>query len=239
MLFPGEGLVRGPDEGGYPVQVSRKERLCPRGLRARVSRPPAPTSRPTTQTGLLYGLITLGQIARGARRERGFAFPTGGRIEDAPEMGWRGSHLDVARRFYSAEEMAQFLAILAWNKLNVLHWHLSDDEAWRVEIEAYPELTEKAAWRGYGMPIPPLLGSGPERSGGYYTKETVRNLVAVRARHRHRHRPRDRHPGPLLRACSQALPQLRDTGRERALPLDPELSQQLPQPRRRSGLPRT
>lgn len=176
MLFPGEGLVRGPEEGGYPVKVSRRGGFAPEGYALSFA-PDGAHVEGTTQTGILYGLITLGQIARGARRERGFAFPTGGRIEDAPEFGWRGSHLDVARRFYSAEEVAQFLAILAWNKLNVFHWHLSDDEAWRVEVEAFPELTGKAAWRGHGMAIPPLLGSGPERSGGYYPKETVRNLV--------------------------------------------------------------
>ena len=210
MLFPGEGLVRGPDEGGYPVQVSRKEGFAPEAYALSFS-PTGAHVEATTQTGLMYGLITLGQITRGARRERGFAFPTGGRIEDAPEMGWRGSHLDVARRFYSAEEMAQFLAILAWNKLNVLHWHLSDDEAWRVEIEAYPELVEKAAWRGYGLPIPPLLGSGPERSGGYYTKETVKNLVQFAHGMGIDIVPEVDIPGHCY-ALLQALPQLRDNG---------------------------
>lgn len=92
-------------------------------------------------------------------------------------MRWRGCHLDVARRFYSSEEVKQFLAIMAWNKLNVFHWHLSDDEAWRVEIEAYPALVEQAAFRGHGAAIPPLLGSGPELAGGYYTKDAVRDIV--------------------------------------------------------------
>ena len=69
--------------------------------------------------------------------------------------------------------------ILAWNKLNRFHWHLSDDEAWRVEIDAYPELTKIGAWRGHGLPVPPLLGSGPEPSGGYYSKEAIREIVAL------------------------------------------------------------
>jgi hexosaminidase len=211
MLFPGEGLVRGADEGGYPVKVSKRETGFGPEAYAISFSPDSAHVEAVTQTGLLYGLVTLAQIARGARRERGFSFPTGGRIEDSPEMGWRGSHLDVARRFYSAEEMAQFLALLAWNKLNVLHWHLSDDEAWRVEIEAFPELLGKAAWRGYGMAIPPLLGSGPERSGGYYSKEIVRNLVEFAHSLNIDIVPEIDIPGHCY-ALLQALPHLRDNG---------------------------
>ena len=178
-LFPGEGLVRPPEEGGFPVALTLGGDHAPEAYLIRIEADAA-TVEASTATGLLYGLITLAQMARGARRapER-FHFPASGIIADAPAYGWRGTHWDVARRFYASGEVAQFLRILAWNKLNRFHWHLSEDEAWRVEIDAYPELVKTAAWRGYGQTLPPFLGSGPERAGGYYSKAAVRRLVGL------------------------------------------------------------
>jgi hexosaminidase len=127
-------------------------------------------------TGYFYGLITLGQMMRAAVHY-GASFPDSGEIEDQPAMQWRGCHLDVARQFYTVDSIERFLCILAWNKLNRFHWHLSDDEAWRIEVQAYPELTQIAAWRGHGRSIPPLLGSGAALSGGFYTQAQVRQIV--------------------------------------------------------------
>jgi hexosaminidase len=103
------------------------------------------------------------------------------------------------------------VALLAWNKLNVLHWHLSDDEAWRVEIEAYPELTDIGAWRGYGMAVPPLLGSGPEPTGGYYTKEAIRDIIDLAEDFGVEVVPEIDMPGHCY-AMLQAIPSLRDAG---------------------------
>ncbi|HEV2518474.1 MAG TPA: beta-N-acetylhexosaminidase [Devosia sp.] len=209
-LFPGEGLLRPAHEGGFPVELAAgaggKEGYAIEfsADRARVIA--------ETETGLLYGLITLGQILRGARLHlRQLNFPTSGRIEDAPVMAWRGSHLDVARRYYARDEVERFIAILAWNKLNVLHWHLSDDESWRVEIDAYPQLTGKGAWRGYGMPVPPLLGSGPERTGGYYSKADIRAIVGFATGVGVDVVPEIDMPGHCY-ALLQAIPALRDPG---------------------------
>ncbi len=209
-LFPGEGLVRPAHQGGYRVDLV----AGPGGSETYAIDFAADHATVTaaSETGFLYGLVTLGQILRGARRHLDrFSFPTAGRIEDAPVMAWRGCHLDVARRFYGRDEVEQFLAVLAWNKLNVLHWHLSDDEAWRVEIEAYPQLTEKAAWSGYGLPLPPLLGAGPERSGGYYTRQDIRAVVALAARFGIEVVPEIDMPGHCY-ALLTALPALRDPG---------------------------
>lgn len=177
FLFPGEGIVRDDEEGGYPVDCRFEDSLGEEGYEIEFAADGAEVIG-GSETGLLYGFITLAQILRGARLDpRRFVFPTAGRIEDRPAMRWRGCHLDVARRFYSSEEIKQFISILCWNKLNVFHWHLSDDEAWRVEIGAYPALTETAAWRGHGQTLPPFLGAGPEVSGGYYTQDAVRDIV--------------------------------------------------------------
>jgi hexosaminidase len=210
-LFPGEGLVRPAQGGGFAVEVESVVEMAPEAYsidfatdRARVEA--------SSATGLLYGLVTLGQMQRGARLfPQSFCFPTAGRIEDGPEMGWRGCHLDVARRFYARDETEQFLAIMAWNKLNRFHWHLSDDEGFRLEIDAYPELVTHAAWRGYGLPIPPLLGSGPEKTGGFYRKDDVRAIVALAAEWGIEVVPEIDVPGHCF-ALLEAMPELRDPG---------------------------
>jgi hexosaminidase len=209
-LFPGEGLARPASQGGLAVEMVHGTGGG-EGYAIDFSTESVKVTAETPR-GFLYGLITLGQMVRGARANlQAFSFPTAGRIEDAPRHRWRGSHFDAARRFCSRDEVARFLALLAWNKMNVLHWHLSDDEAWRVEIDAYPELTEKGAWNGYGLPIPPLLGSGPERTGGYYTKADIRHLVGMGNLFGVDIVPEIDIPGHCY-ALLQAIPQLRDPG---------------------------
>ncbi len=208
--FAGEGLVRPPQEGGMPVRLA----VGPSGKDGyRITFDGDATTVTAEQsTGLLHGLVTIGQILRGARLASDrLDFPLTGTIEDQPALGWRGCHLDVARRFYGREEVERFLAIMAWNKLNVLHWHLSEDEAWRVEIDAYPQLTEKAAWRGHGGSLPPFLGSGPERSGGFYSKADIRAIVALAGQFGIDVVPEIDVPGHCY-ALIDALPQLRDPG---------------------------
>ena len=211
LLFPGEGLLRAPHEDGLPVRLERDGTLGAEAYRIGFSSHGAKLEA-ATDTGFLYGLVTLGQMARGARHDRqAHLFPLAGHIEDAPAMGFRGCHLDVARRFYSVAEIRRFLAILAWNKLNRFHWHLSDDEAWRVEIAAFPQLTDIAAWRGHGLALPPLLGSGPERSGGYYDKADIAGIVALAGRFGIDVIPEIDVPGHCY-ALLAALPHLRDAG---------------------------
>ncbi|HEV7277637.1 MAG TPA: beta-N-acetylhexosaminidase [Devosiaceae bacterium] len=208
LLFPGEGLVRQAAEGGLPVRCSTDRGLASENYVIEFQRDGVTVSG--AQDGLFHGLVTLGQILRGARlRPHQLAFPTTGRIADAPVHGFRGCHLDAARRFYGPDEIRRFLAILAWNKLNVFHWHLSDDEAWRVEIDGYPELVRTGAWRGHGLPVPPLLGSGPEPEGGSYSKHAIRSIVGLATDLGIEVVPEIDVPGHCY-ALLKALPQLRD-----------------------------
>ncbi len=211
LLFPGEGLVRSVAEGGYPVELLIASGQAAEAYEIDLT-PSAARVSASTHTGLVHGLVTLGQMLRGARHypDR-LAFPSAGRISDAPAMGWRGCHLDVARRFYAQGEIERFLAILAWNKLNVLHWHLSDDEAFRVEINALPQIAAVAGWRGHGLPIPPLLGSGPERTGGLYTASAIREIVAFATELGIDVVPEIDMPGHCY-ALLRALPHLSDPG---------------------------
>lgn len=207
-LFPAEGLVRPAAEGGVAVRLAEDDRLAPEAYRIGFGE--AIVVHAAGATGWLYGLITLGQMWRGATRHpETFGFPAAGEIIDAPHYGWRGSHLDVARQFYASAEVARFLRLMAWNKLNRFHWHLSDDEAWRVEIDAYPALVEIGAWRGHGLAIPPLLGSGSQRQGGYYAKAAVRDLVGLAGRLGIVVVPEIDVPGHCF-ALLRAIPELRD-----------------------------
>lgn len=210
-LFPAEALVRPPSEGGEPVRLvdAGDDGHGPEGYRIAFSDTGA-TIEASSQTGFLYGLVTLGQILRGAKRHKDvFTFPASGEIVDAPRMGFRGCHLDVARQFYTTGEIGQLLAIMAWNKLNRFHWHLTEDEAWRIEIAAYPQLAEVAAWRGHGLALPPLLGSGPQKTGGFYSREAMRAVVAQAESYGIAVIPEVDIPGHCW-ALLQALPELRD-----------------------------
>ena len=208
-LFPVEAIVRPAAEGGMAIHIAEKPGLGAEAYELAFAETSASVAA-STHAGLFYGLVTLGQMLRGARQYPGtFSWPTGGLIEDAPGFGFRGSHLDVARQFYTGAEVSRLLRIMAWNKMNKFHWHLTEDEAWRLEIDAYPALTEIAAWRGHGKALPPLLGSGPQPTGGYYSKPVVRDIVALAADLAIAVIPEIDMPGHFY-AALQALPELRD-----------------------------
>ncbi|HVT54215.1 MAG TPA: beta-N-acetylhexosaminidase [Dongiaceae bacterium] len=137
------------------------------------------TVRAASRTGFLYAFVTLGQMLRGARaRPAQFVLPARGEIEDAPRFGWRGMLFDLSRRVYGIDALHRAADLLAWHKLNRLHLHLTDDEGWRLEIPAYPELGEIAGWRGHGLALPPLFGSPAERHGAVYSPADIAGLVA-------------------------------------------------------------
>lgn len=133
----------------------------------------------STEAGRRYGLLSLAQMLHGAFAEAKFLFPARGQITDAPRYGWRGCHLDVSRHFWSFEQVCRVVDLLAWQKFNLFHWHLTDDEGWRAEILAFPALTQAGAHRGDDLVgMLPQLGDGPARSGGFYTQDQMRAVVA-------------------------------------------------------------
>jgi hexosaminidase len=109
-------------------------------------------------------------------------------IEDHPRFAWRGAMVDVSRHFFTSSEIKEFLDAMALHKLNVFHWHLTDDQGWRIEIKKYPGLTQVGAWRkriGFNLAPQSSSAYGPDgRYGGYYTQEEVRDIVAY-AKGRH------------------------------------------------------
>jgi hexosaminidase len=143
--------------------------------------------------GLFHGVQTLRQLLPAASfreaRVDGAAWTLpAAAIEDRPRFSWRGSHLDVARHFMPKSAIKKHLDLMALHKLNVLHWHLTDDQGWRLEIMKYPRLTQVGAWRketvlGETMKAnrPDLMRFDHTPHGGFYTQDDVREIVRYAA----------------------------------------------------------
>jgi hexosaminidase len=139
----------------------------------------------TDHAGLFYGLQTLSQLLppgteAGATGAGGAVEIHSVAIDDAPRFSYRGMHLDVARHFYGPDFVKRYLDHLARYKINRFHWHLTEDQGWRIEIEAYPRLTEISAYRNQtqiGHGSDEFNGDG-QRYGGFYTKDEIRDIVA-------------------------------------------------------------
>ncbi len=106
-------------------------------------------------------------------------------IEDYPEYEWRGLMLDVSRHFFTKEEVMDYIDVMALYKYNVFHWHLTDDQGWRIEIKQYPELTQKGAWRvpreGDWWSFDPPKPGEEATYGGFYTQEEIKEVIAYAA----------------------------------------------------------
>lgn len=156
------------------------------------------TIQGSTPRGVLMGIATLRQLIPVDPKDSRIPYVS---ITDAPRFDWRGAHLDVSRHFYTAEQVKDFIDLMATYKLNKFHWHLTDDQGWRIEIRQYPLLTEKGAWRKFNgqdrecmamaakednpdLLIPQELlkiENGDTLYGGFYTQDEIRDVVAYAA----------------------------------------------------------
>ncbi|MEC5165605.1 hexosaminidase [Flavobacterium sp. PL11] len=125
--------------------------------------------------GLLNGFQTLVQIITAKEVKQG-TIPYV-KIEDYPRFAWRGMMLDVSRQFFDKETVKKYIDWLAAHKMNIFHWHLTDDNGWRVEIKSMPDLAIKGGFRGPDEVLPPAYGSGNKRYGGYYTQKDIKEIV--------------------------------------------------------------
>jgi hexosaminidase len=133
------------------------------------------------RAGLFYGAVSVWQLAVQDAAKGPAQLPAVS-IDDAPRFAWRGFMLDSARHFQSVGTIKAILDTMAAHKLNVLHWHLVDDQGWRLEIKKYPKLTSEGAWRvpAGAAGEDPRTGK-PVRYQGFYTQDQVRDLVAYAA----------------------------------------------------------
>lgn len=132
-------------------------------------------------------------------------------IEDRPRFVWRGFMLDESRQFFGVDHVKRLLDTMALYKLNRLHWHLTDDEGWRIEIKAYPKLTSVGAWRGSECPLPNPRKETQKRYGGFYTQAQLREIVAYAKARQIEIMPEVDMPGHAL-AIVTAYPELLPEG---------------------------
>jgi hexosaminidase len=166
-------------EEGYRLKVSARE------VSVRAAAP----------AGVYYGLQTFKQLLpadifrKAVAKDVAWKAPAV-EIEDQPRFAWRGSHMDAARHFMPKETVLKHIDLLALHKLNVFHWHLTEDQGWRIEIKKYPRLTEVGAWRkDSALGPPPPKNKENKRDwkflgrphGGFYTQDDVREVVAYAA----------------------------------------------------------
>ena len=148
--------------------------------------PTSATIRATEEAGLFYGAVTLAQLlppevfARSTASGVKWSLPCV-QIEDQPRFKWRGMMLDVGRHFFKIEDIKPLLDAMALHKLNTFHWHLTDDQGWRIEIKKYPKLTEVGAWRDSSPPYGNRNSDDGQRHGGFYTQDEIREIVAYAA----------------------------------------------------------
>jgi len=143
----------------------------------------------THPRGLFYAVQTLRQLfppaLEAARVAPGKGKPlklAGLRIADEPRYPWRGMLLDCGRHFMDKEFVKRYIDLLAYHKMNVLHWHLTEDQGWRIEIKKYPKLTQIGAWRKLTRESE-QPGDGSGRYGGFYSQDDIREIVAYAKAH--------------------------------------------------------
>lgn len=134
-----------------------------------------------TPRGLFYGGVTTWQLLTSNPVGHGPATVADGLIKDHPRFAWRGLMLDSARHFQSVADIKKLIDWMALHKLNVLHWHLTDDQGWRLQIKRYPRLTSIGACRKAVGPDAALTGDPDVPYCGFYTQDEVRALVQYAA----------------------------------------------------------
>ena len=171
----------GPGPNAPAIVLVRQAGLGPEAYALDVGRGQAQVAA-TGDAGLFYGAVTLWQLLT-PDAGRGPVTLAAVRIEDRPQFAWRGLLLDSARHFQTPAEVERLIDWMSLHKLNVLHWHLVDDQGWRLQIRKYPQLTTIGAWRTPPAGSPDATPAGA-RYGGFYTQDQVRAIVAhAAARH--------------------------------------------------------
>ena len=228
MLAPATGWIQPvqvtPPSKGSAIQLRlnpRLKRLGPEGYRLE-ARPEQIRLSAPEPAGLFYACQTLRQllpveIFRGAPvGDIAWVVPCC-RIEDFPRFSWRGSLLDCCRHFMPKSFVKKTIDLLALHKLNVLHWHLTEDQGWRIEIKKYPRLTQVGAWRKETLVGKMTHDNQAEmtfdgvRHGGFYTQDDIREIVAYAAQRHVTIIPEIEMPGHSQAALA-AYPELGNTG---------------------------
>ena len=164
--------------------------------------------------GIFYGIQTLNQILDSGQKSNKGIEILNMNIIDEPRFKWRGMHLDVGRHFFDISFVKKYIDYIAMHKMNIFHWHLTEDQGWRVEIESYPKLTEISAYRDESLighyRDEPRKYDG-KKYGGYYTKDEMKDIVDYAKKRYITVVPEIEMPGHS-RAVLAAYPELSCTG---------------------------
>jgi len=168
----------------------------------------------STPKGIFYAIQSLIQLMPSVKEIREDIKIQNVTIVDSPRYQWRGMHLDVCRHFYSKEFVMKMIDVMAMHKLNVFHWHLTDDQGWRIEIKKYPKLTEISSWRsetlvGHAANYPETFDGA--KHGGFYTQDEIKEVIAYAAERYITIVPEIELPGHAQAALA-AYPELSCTG---------------------------
>ncbi len=163
--------------GGVSLLVTEEAALGAEGYRLTIA-PSGLSVAVGGPAGLHYAGITLLSL-----RETCAGRLPCGVISDTPRFGWRGQHLDCSRHFFGVDFILRLLDLMALLKLNRFHWHLSDDEAFRLEVESQPLLWQRTAFRGEGELVPGVFGGGIRAGGSYSKADVARVLARAKALH--------------------------------------------------------
>jgi len=173
----------------------------------------------TSYSGFFNAIQTLSQLMEINHNEKGYYLPSQLVIRDEPQFTWRGMHLDVSRHFFPVTFIKKYIDILSRYKINRFHWHLTDDQGWRIEIKKYPRLTQIGGIRAETMTAKnfnPYVGDGMEHSG-FYTQKEIRDVIAYAELRNIEIIPEIEMPGHA-RAALAAYPELSCTGIKQAVP---------------------
>lgn len=164
-----------------------------------------------TANGVFYGIQTLRKAIPATAQKAEISLPAG-EIKDEPRFSYRGMHLDVCRHFYPVEFVKRYIDLLALHNMNTFHWHLTEDQGWRIEIKKYPKLTEIGSIRN--KTVIGKAGSGKYDNtpyGGFYTQEQAKEIVKYAQERFITIIPEIDLPGHMLAALA-AYPELGCTG---------------------------
>ena len=194
------------------LDVAALDRLGPEGYELKVM-PDTIFAHAPTPRGLFYACQTIRQLLPpqilSQKKVDGISWTIPVvEITDKPRYSWRGMHLDVGRHFFDVNFIKKYLDLIALHKMNTFHWHLTEDQGWRVEIKKYPKLTEIGAWREgeYGKKYP-----DGKKYGGFYTQDEIREIVAYAQQRFITVVPEIEMPGHSVAALA-AYPELSCTG---------------------------
>ncbi len=193
-------VVEGAPAAGEAAIVFTREGPAGEAYKLDIA-PTGVTIAAAKRAGLFYGAMSVWQLATPDEAKGAVALPAA-TIEDAPRFAWRGLMVDSARHYQSLDTLKAVIDAMAVHKLNTFHWHLVDDQGWRLEIKKYPKLTEVGAWR-----TDPGAARSYPKYGGFYTQDQARELVAYAAARNITIVPEIETPGHAL-APIVAYPQL-------------------------------